>query len=336
MNRNLLSTGDPDVIALVRQLNDDFSDPHHLSFNSKLWCALTDAELHLIGLPASSGGAGGSLTDLVATVFECARAGAAVPLAENHIAQHLRVGAGLDVAPGISICATATSQNQTSLFLEGLTWALQSDELIVLDVNATTPTARAAHSWNNNGSNSLDLAGQPAQDVEILQSHLNDSPVLSVDREQHNNITKLVRAAQISGAIRGCYDLSQKFAAERHQFGVRIDSFPAVQLHLIQLAQAAAITRVSVFRAAAAVEEGRAARGATTYTMSICDRFAREAIRCAHQLHGAIGVTREYHLASLTRRLHWWRLTDTDLPEEKVVARSIFHDQMWLVEESHT
>lgn len=328
MNADMHPTGDIELVALVRKMLRDLAAPSE-PVDRELWAALVDSEVHAVGLPAESGGAGGTVADLVATVFECARSAAAVPVVENHLAQRLRVEAGLGVHSGLSLCATAVPESDGAV-LATVAWVDEADQLVVIDRHSSAESGRIVNSWTSKGDRpSTDLADQVEREVRISADELDLAESIGFDRIGHRTMTNLLRAAQLSGGVRGCYELSRRYARERRQFGVRIDSFPAVQLHLVQLAQAAAITRVSVFRAAAAVEESRAGGSiAARSARIVCGDAAREAVRCAHQLHGAIGMTREYHLARLTRRLHWWRLVDPD-PLDGPPAR--FFERMWPV-----
>jgi acyl-CoA dehydrogenase len=322
------STGEPELVALVRAMLDDLVDPQGTAFDERLWQGLRDGELHLLALPPGRGGAGGDLADLVSVLVECGRVGAAVPLAENHLAQLVRVEGGLDVHPGTSLIASASPDGGGSgaSSVDTLTWAPYADELILL----ADGVARCVRTWRGVGPVAEDLAGQPARGVEVAEEDAGEL-ALRLDPVMLRSRTDLVRAAQMAGAIRGCYDLSRRYAAERHQFGVRIDSFPAVQQHLVQLAQAASISRVSAFRAAA-VAAGPAGPTAARAARLVSDTAARDAVRAAHQLHGAIGMTREYALARLTRRLHWWRLTDQHPGAPDAAAPRDLMDTVWLGE----
>lgn len=332
MNRLSISTGEPELVNLVREMNDGLADAN-TPFNEKLWSALSDAELHLVGIPTDAGGPGGSLLDLVATVFECARSAAAIPLVENWIAQFVRSKTGLGVRPGLSTCIGPVQVDRGAVSVDAVTWAPHADELLVLEHNESTVSARPVTAWDaDRSATRSDLAGQPAHDVQVLPEHLDEPGSSALDFSELVAVTHLARAAQISGAIRGCFDLSRGYAAERHQFGVPINSFPAVQHHLIKLAQAAAISRVSTFRAAAAIERRSSPAQTAWSARLITNDFARVAIRCAHQVHGAIGMTREYRLASMTRRLHWWRLTDDGFGRHASVPAGDmrFLDNVWL------
>jgi acyl-CoA dehydrogenase len=70
-----------------------------------------------------------------------------------------------------------------------------------------------------------------------------------------------------------------------------------------ELAQMSAPTALSVDRAAAAT-----LAGAASFEIVVTKSFAScTAGLAAHQAHGAAGVTQEYALQLLTRRLHTWR-----------------------------
>jgi len=60
-------------------------------------------------------------------------------------------------------------------------------------------------------------------------------------------------------------------------------------------------------RAAAALESGRDASFDAYAAKLLADQNAAVSVRSGHQAHGAIGMTREYVLQDLTRRLNAWR-----------------------------
>lgn len=329
MTQSLLPTGDPDVIGLVREMIEDLAQP---GSDRNLWSALCESELHHLGLPVELGGPGGTTADLLATVFECAQAAAAIPLAENYIAQWSRCEAGLGVGAGTAICARAVKTGTGELRVDDLAWTDYAQEILMQYGNSDGPAVvRSITMWSTDDArDAVDLAGYRVRTIRVSAEHLASAPEVNVQDNSCQEITDLLRATQISGAIRGCYELSRRFASERKQFGVRIDSFAAVQQHLVQLAQAAAITRTSVFRAGAAYDSRVAAAEAIRAAKIVCDRFARDAIRCAHQIHGAIGMTREYHLSNLTRQLHMWRLSDQAPRPDAVPEHPNFLSGVWL------
>jgi acyl-CoA dehydrogenase len=116
----------------------------------------------------------------------------------------------------------------------------------------------------------------------------------------------LVRSAQMVGAMHKVLALTKTYTSERRQFGRPIASFSAVRDHLVVLAQMAAMSALSVDRAA---DAARSADGVFEWlaTKLVTSENAERAAQAAHQAHGAIGMTREYPLHHYTRRLHAWR-----------------------------
>ncbi|MGH3562360.1 MAG: acyl-CoA dehydrogenase family protein, partial [Mycobacterium sp.] len=82
--------------------------------------------------------------------------------------------------------------------------------------------------------------------------------------------------------------------------------FPAVQAHLVTIHQQARLVSAAVDGAVAALERGRAGFEIACAKL-LADQGAELAARAAHQAHGAIGMTKEYPLHYLTRRLWAWR-----------------------------
>lgn len=115
----------------------------------------------------------------------------------------------------------------------------------------------------------------------------------------------LLRAVQISGALDRVLDLTVEYSIERHQFGQPLHRFQAVQAHLVTLAGLAALTRAAVD---AAVVNPTSQRVAIAKVLA--GRASTDGAVAAHQVHGAIGLTREYKLRRFTTLLWRWRDQD--------------------------
>lgn len=117
-----------------------------------------------------------------------------------------------------------------------------------------------------------------------------------------HNAAALLNAARISGTIRWIFECTAAYANERVQFGKPLGKQQAVQQMLALLADhmlaAEAITDTA---AAAPSPRLIAAARARVGDASDC------AIEVGHQVHGAMGYTREYALNYRTRNLIAWR-----------------------------
>ena len=93
--------------------------------------------------------------------------------------------------------------------------------------------------------------------------------------------------------------------------------FQAVQQLVAVMASQAAVVGVAADTAIAAVEAAFGSGGGDATFMAACAKARAseacyEVTRIAHQLHGAIGYTREHDLHRFTRRLWTWRDADGD------------------------
>jgi acyl-CoA dehydrogenase len=118
----------------------------------------------------------------------------------------------------------------------------------------------------------------------------------------------LVRTAQIAGAMDAALAQSIAYANERVQFDKPIGKFQALQQNLAVFAEEAAAVNCAGQAAFAAADKYD---GDAEYEVAAAKLRVNMAIgigtATAHQLHGAIGFTREYNLHPFTRRLWSWR-----------------------------
>ena len=118
-------------------------------------------------------------------------------------------------------------------------------------------------------------------------------------------------AAGCVGICQGCVDASVRYSKERVQFGRPIAKQQAVQHALAEIAAETEAVRAA---SAAAVEVcasdgfGSAAAETAIAVAKIQAGTSAEVVaRLAHQVHGAIGTTREHPLHRYTLRLWSWR-----------------------------
>jgi acyl-CoA dehydrogenase len=109
------------------------------------------------------------------------------------------------------------------------------------------------------------------------------------------------------GAAQSVYAYTVRYAGERHQFGRALAAMPPVQQMLAQLAAETSAMTVAVEAAALALDRDPT----QTWTLDAARIRADAAVQIVtaigHQIHGAIGFTREHPLHRLTTRLWAWR-----------------------------
>lgn len=113
-------------------------------------------------------------------------------------------------------------------------------------------------------------------------------------------------AAKMAGAMARLLEMSLRFANEREQFGRPLGKFQAIQHQL-------AVMSEQVLSAYVAARIGMSGHHFDPQLVAMAKTRASEAshqvVAIAHAVHGAIGVTEEYDLQLLTRRLKQWQMS---------------------------
>jgi acyl-CoA dehydrogenase len=205
------------------------------------------------------------------------------------LGQWLLARGGLEPRPGLVAVASSSETRRVP-------WARRADWLLLPSEDGLV-LARLSCAQIAPGEN---LAGEERDEV-VLDGGA-DREQITVAPDLLGLRGALVRAVLMAGALERICQLSLSHARERRQFGRAIGSFQAVQAHLVTVSQQAALVSVAVD---AAIARGAAFEIATAKLLA--GRAAVAAARAAHQVHGAIGVTREHALGVQTRRLWAWR-----------------------------
>jgi acyl-CoA dehydrogenase len=115
----------------------------------------------------------------------------------------------------------------------------------------------------------------------------------------------------MAGVASRIADITVLYTSERQQFGRPIGRFPGVQQHVVHTAQQAATLGMAADLACAAAVAGPGLAGPeaefqVAAAKVIAHDAAMIATSAAHQAHGAMGMTQEYSLHHLTRRMWAW------------------------------
>ncbi|MEM7273575.1 MAG: acyl-CoA dehydrogenase family protein [Actinomycetota bacterium] len=291
-----------------------------------VWDAVAGAGFDRIGLPEAAGGSGGTLQD-AAEVLRIAGAHAApIPWAETGlVGGWALVEAGLALPDGpITVVSGAPGdalagrgEDDGSIVLSGhagrVAWADRADVIVaVLAVDGETVVA-AIDPATVRLEPMTNLAGEPRPTVHLDGVTV---PATAVGRpadpatmaERFRLRGTRGRVMLMAGALGAMSELTVRYTDDRQQFGRPVGRFQAVQQHLVWGAQDAAIATVTA-RVAAAQASGHllGARFEIAAARSVADECATTATRWAHQAHGAMGMTQEYALHHLSRRLWAWR-----------------------------
>lgn len=117
-----------------------------------------------------------------------------------------------------------------------------------------------------------------------------------------------VTAGLMAGAMEGLEAMTVDYAVTRKQFGREIGKFQAVQHQIAVLAEEVMAARMAAQAAfVGAPLQVSPMRAAVAKTRA--GQAAQQVASIAHAVHGAIGVSEEFPLHHLTRRLHQGRMT---------------------------
>ena len=285
-----------------------------------LWQALDEVGLPQACLSEAQGGSGLRFEDALFVLRRTAFHAAPVPLAETFIASRLLAAAGMPVPNGVLSVSVAHAKDQLALTgdphaptLTGhahrVPWGLSCDHLVVVAEREGVSYLAQLHraELSQVKSETLkNLAGEPRVQFEFDHTPVQAFAALPGAAERLLGEGALMRSVQMAGALQRALAYSLQYANERVQFGRPIGKFQAVQHMLAVLAGQVAATAAA---ADAAIEASWQAPDA--FAVAVAKSRAGEAAgkgaEIAHQVHGAMGFTREHNLHHLTRRLWAWR-----------------------------
>ena len=303
-----------------------------------LWETLEESALTRAWVPETLGGPGTSLADGFAIVRLTGAHAVPVPLAEALMAGWLASSAGLEVPDGPLTVAPAGAAPSVRLdgdalsgFAARVPFARTCGHLVVVfdggDRNGTRSRGardNGAHLDRTQGVAIVDraacavdagasLAGEPSDTVVFdgVVPVARSAPVAVDHAERLRRMGAAMRAEQMAGALERCLEQSLQYAADRHQFGRPIAKFQAVQHNLAVLAGEVAAATTSADAAASAIARHGIDDDRTFLAVATAKirggQAAGAGAAIAHQVHGAMGFTREYSLQHRTRRLWAWR-----------------------------
>lgn len=291
-------------------------------WSDRLWDALAESGFPLVSVPEEAGGSGGDVEDACALLAVAGRFAAPVPLAETGLlAGWALAAAGLPLPAGPATVGVGRATDvvqlsgrpgswRLSASLTRVPWGGRCERVVLLaeaDGRSWVVSAPAAAATVTPGRN---LAAEPRDALVWSDVALDDDAVApapaGVDLEALRLRGALGRAALIAGALARVSELSVRYTHEREQFGRPVARFQAVQAHLVHIAEEAQLAGLASTVAARNADPAPAFSDVAAAKV-VAGVAATKASAAAHQAHGAIGMTKEYELGQLTRRLWSWR-----------------------------
>jgi acyl-CoA dehydrogenase len=278
-------------------------------FDVELWRALEDTGLARL---TSTADADAGPHELAIVLYGLARHAGAAPLAETDaLAGWLGSQAGIELPDGpltVAITDADSAGDRITGTARSVPWARACTAVLLaarVDNGLRVGLVEAGNVHEDHN-----LAGEPRDsitfDVPAGQLRVVD-PALMRGLERRGAWSRCV---QIVGALDAAADLSVRHTRERVQFGRPLSAFQSVQQSLAAMAGEIENSRAAVELAVTAANEHGFDSTEADYAVAVAKVTVGRAVgpvtTTAHQLHGAIGVTREHPLWLFTLRAQSW------------------------------
>ena len=291
------------------------------TFPDGLWHAISETGVPLGGVADS----GVEWSDLYAVLRVAGRNAAPIPLAETMLAAWLVSSAGFDVDERPMTIGPVRADEKLTLQRDGNGWRLFGKAsripwgrnarpvFIATDPDGTPMIVFGDGLQGAVPTQGRNMAGDPRDTYEFAGAGLSGNEVApappGIDQPALYRRGALTRAVMMAGALERALDTAVTYALERKQFGRPIAKFQAVQQQLAVLAGQVAAAGAAADAGVEALSHDDTAL--QEFLIAIAKTrvgdAATLAAEIAHQVHGAIGFTKEYSLQLSTRRLWSWR-----------------------------
>ncbi|QYB06996.1 acyl-CoA/acyl-ACP dehydrogenase [Rhodococcus sp. USK10] len=307
------TTIDTDLVDMMSAVFARHRQQHEPAIGAARWDTTLWAQLDELGLvrltgSEATGGSGGSWLEAAELIQAAVCNGVRVPVAEHDLlAGWLLETAGMPVGTSRRTVAVLGAYGAAS----GVPWAREAERIVTVWHDGNTYRVADLATGVFEITEGVNLAEEPRDTVRIDLEALSGVAVDESVVRQFFLRGALIRALQTCAALDRIVELSVAHAGERSQFGRPLAKFQAVQNLVADIAAEAALARAATEAAlAAAVRTQWAATGlefSIAVARSCAGHAASVVVRNAHQVHGAIGTTREHRLHEFTKPALAWR-----------------------------
>ncbi|WP_458759402.1 acyl-CoA dehydrogenase family protein [Afipia sp. TerB] len=302
-----------DAQTLNSAKTDDWKKP--------LWAALEEAGLPLSWVPDDLGGAGAGLADGFGVLGAAGRHAVAVPLAETMLAGWLLAQAGIASPSGMMTVAPCHPRDRLTLDADGtisgkargVPFAKDAQHIAVIAQGSGGAAVALIAAKDCQIAAGESIGGDESDTVAFNKA----KPIAAKPAPAGFDATSLMlmgaaaRSLQMAGALETMLDISVRYSTERVAFEKKISKFQAVQHNLAKLAGETAAAVAAAGSAADAIANANAFDDAVyleaTAAKIRCAEAAEKGAAIAHQVHGAIGFSKEHILHRYTLRALAWR-----------------------------
>jgi len=301
---------------MARRMLDDHCGPEVVDraeqgdYPAALWTLLADNGLTTLGIEEALGGAGGTFGDALVVLREAGRKAAPLPLAETLLAGQVLSLLGQKLPEGPMAfgqgAVTLDDEGQLKGAVHGVKFARHCKTLLVAAKRGDAWVICQIAAESVGLTEGKDLAGEARDDLDVLVQ-VHPEACFAIDEAGLDAVLvwgAAMRSVMMAGALEEALAATVGYALERKQFGKAIAKFQAIQQ---QLAIFATHVAASTRAAETLMVQGEVASIDVAIAKARIGEAAGICAEIAHQVHGAIGYTRDHRLNHLTRRLWAWR-----------------------------
>lgn len=301
---------DPDLVEMIDAVFAGYRDTHSAgaALDNQLWTRLDDLGLVRLTGSEESGGSGAGWYEAAELLAAAVRHAVRIPLAEHDLLACWLLQANRMPVDGA--VRTMCLLDDRGMAYD-VPWAGAAERIVIVwqagDGYYVTDVA-AQSLVVTPGAN---LIGEPRDTVSADPVALAGTPVGAHLVTTLTRKSALVRAIQVCAALDRIVQLSIEHATTRFQFGRPLSKFQAIQHLIADIAAEAALARAATEAALATAVRSDWSAPNLDFLVAVARSCAGQAcsvvVRNAHQVHGAIGTTREHRLHEYTRAALAWR-----------------------------
>jgi acyl-CoA dehydrogenase len=303
---------DPALAEMMAEVFAEYRAGHSpfsaVERDTQLWQRLGGLGLVRLTGSESTGGSGAGWYEAAELIAAAVRHAVRIPLAEHDLLACWLLDANqMAVDDAVrTVCVLDDHGVATAV-----PWAAGADRIVVVwraDQGYRMSDVDAAELSITSGSNRI---GEPRDTVAADVTALHGTSMAEALIEQLRRKSALLRSIQVCAALDRILELSVDHVGSRVQFGRPLARFQSVQNLIADIAAETALARAAT---EAALTAGVTTDWATpnldfliAAARSCAGHAASVVVRNAHQVHGAIGTTREHPLHEFTRAAIAWR-----------------------------
>ncbi|ETR78161.1 acyl-CoA dehydrogenase [Afipia sp. P52-10] len=316
------------VVETAERIFADLCDPQTVNsakddaWKADLWKALAENGLTLAWVSDDHGGSGASLADGFELLSAAGRFAVPVPLAETMLAGWLLSQGGIVSPEGAMTVAPVQPKDTITLNADGtlsgrargVPFAREAQHVAVLARGPKGATVALVAAKDCRREEDENLAGEPLDNLvfdKTVPLKTGAAPA-GFDQTALMLMGCTVRSLQIAGSLQYMLTRSVNYSQERVAFEKKISKFQAVQHNLAKLAGETAAAVAAAGSAAETIANGTSWNDEAMFLEAAaakirCAEAAGTGSAIAHQVHGAIGFTKEYVLHRFSLRTLGWR-----------------------------